>query len=102
MRGQVELREALGSEILAHFTIDARQAVTEDVKELAADATGGDSDLLLSGDRATVIASFGPRSPVREGESVEVAVDTRNLHFFDPETSLGIYGSGDSPKGGGT
>jgi len=99
LKGRVELREALGSEILAHFTINARQAVTEDVKELAADS-GGDGELLLDSDRAKVVASLGPRSQVREDETVEIAVDTRNLHFFDPETSQGIYGSDDAPKGG--
>jgi multiple sugar transport system ATP-binding protein len=100
LSGHVELREALGSEILAHFTMDARQAVTEDVKELAADATAGDAELLLDRDRARVVASLGPRSQVREDQTVEIAVDTRNLHFFDPENSLGIYDSGDRPKGG--
>ena len=35
LKGQVELREALGSEIVAHVGIDARQAETEDVRELA-------------------------------------------------------------------
>jgi multiple sugar transport system ATP-binding protein len=100
LHGRVELREALGSEILAHFTINARQAVTEDVRELAADASGGDGELLLDGERAKVVASLGPRSQVREDETAEIAVDTRNLHFLDPETSLGIYGSDDAPKGG--
>jgi hypothetical protein len=28
---------------------------------------------------------------VREGETIEVAVDERALHFFDPETGAGIY-----------
>jgi hypothetical protein len=28
---------------------------------------------------------------VAEGEPVEVAVDTSALHFFDPDTGLGIY-----------
>ena len=28
---------------------------------------------------------------MREGETIEVAVDTRALHFFDVETGLGIY-----------
>ena len=37
LRGRVELREALGSEVLVHFTIAARQAVTDDMRELAED-----------------------------------------------------------------
>jgi multiple sugar transport system ATP-binding protein len=35
LRGRVELREALGPEVLVHFTVGARQAVTEDIGELA-------------------------------------------------------------------
>ena len=35
--GRVEMREALGSEVLVHFTIAARQAVTDDMRELAED-----------------------------------------------------------------
>src|SRR5215207_9816496 len=37
LRGKVELREALGSEIMVHFTLDAPPALTEDVRELAQD-----------------------------------------------------------------
>jgi hypothetical protein len=25
------------------------------------------------------------------GEAIEAAVDTRSLHFFDPDSGLGIY-----------
>ena len=35
LKGQVELRESLGSEIVAHVGVDAHQAETEDVRELA-------------------------------------------------------------------
>ena len=35
--GTVELTEALGSEIVAHISIDAKPALTEDVRELAQD-----------------------------------------------------------------
>ena len=37
------------------------------------------------------VGRFGARAHVTEGEPVEVAVDTSALHFFDPETGLGIY-----------
>jgi multiple sugar transport system ATP-binding protein len=92
LRGQVELTEALGSEIMTHFTINASHAVTEDVKELAQDV--GDertASALAEADTATLVGRFGPRSTARPGEPLEIAVDTRSLHFFDPETGLGIY-----------
>ena len=37
LRGRAELREALGSDVLVHFSVDARPAVTDDVRELAED-----------------------------------------------------------------
>ncbi len=37
LKGNVELREALGAEIMVHFTVDAPPAFTEDVRELAQD-----------------------------------------------------------------
>jgi multiple sugar transport system ATP-binding protein len=93
LRGKVELREALGSELNVHFTVEgARPALTEDVKELARDA-GDDAEGGLKGDHALLVGRFGARARVREGEPVEVAVDTSALHFFDPDTSLGIYDS---------
>ncbi|MBA2638035.1 MAG: sn-glycerol-3-phosphate ABC transporter ATP-binding protein UgpC, partial [Solirubrobacterales bacterium] len=39
--GEVVLVEALGSEVMVHFTVDARPALTDDVRELA-EATGDD------------------------------------------------------------
>jgi multiple sugar transport system ATP-binding protein len=98
LKGRLELREALGSEVVAHVVIDARAAVTEDVRELAADIgeepAGGARTLSTDQHEATIVGRFGARSEVREGNPVEMAVDTRSLHFFDPETSLGIYDGG--------
>jgi multiple sugar transport system ATP-binding protein len=92
LKGTTELTEALGSEIMVHFSIAARHAVTDDVRELAADV-GDDRGVeeLAGADKATLVGRFGARSRVRPGQPVEVAVDTRSLHFFDPETGLGIY-----------
>jgi len=93
MRGKVVLREALGSEIMVHFTVDAPPAVTEDVRELAADV--GDEravqDMAAGGSDTTVVGRFGARSTVALGDTIEAAVDTRALHFFDPGSGLGIY-----------
>ena len=96
LEGRVELREALGSEIMVHFVIDAKPARTEEVAELAEDVFGEGRSSELTGARETesqVIGRFGARSRVLEGDAVEAAVDTRALHFFDPETGLGIYES---------
>ena len=94
LRGEIELTEALGSELMVHFKVNARPAVTEDVKELAADV-GEDAVAELEeaseGRQTTLVGRFGVESRVREGETADVAVDTRALHFFDPESGLGIY-----------
>jgi hypothetical protein len=38
-----------------------------------------------------MVGRFGPRSRVRSGDVVNVAVDTTTIHLFDLETGLGIY-----------
>jgi multiple sugar transport system ATP-binding protein len=103
VRGRVDLREALGSEIMVHFTIEAPPAVTDDVRELARDV--GDESAVEAKAHAshtTVVGRFSPRTEVRQGDVIEVAVDTRSLHFFDPESGMGIYKEQDSTKGAGT
>jgi multiple sugar transport system ATP-binding protein len=103
MRGRVDLREALGSEIMVHFTIEAPPAVTEDVRELARDI--GDESAVeakVEASHTTVVGRFSPRTEVRPGDVIEVAVDTRSLHFFDRDTGMGIYKEQDSTKGAGT
>ena len=95
LRVTIDLAEAMGSEVYAHFTVDAPPVLTEDTKELAQDVGGDALDQLHQA--ATVAKSdftarFSARTRAKEGDLVEVAVDTRELHFFDPETGLGIYG----------
>jgi multiple sugar transport system ATP-binding protein len=99
LRGRVELREALGSELVVHLTIDAPPAVTEEVQELAEDA-GTTAEELQGAEEggSTIVGRFDADSRVREGEDTEVAVDTRSLHFFDPENGNAIYDA-DSTKG---
>jgi multiple sugar transport system ATP-binding protein len=92
LKGRVLLREALGSELMVHFTIDATPAVTEDVRELQRDV-GAEEMGPAAGfeEGAVMVGRFGSRSGVRVNDEADVAVDTRTVHFFDPDTGLGIY-----------
>jgi multiple sugar transport system ATP-binding protein len=99
LRGKVELREALGSEIMVHFRIDARPALTEDVRELARDVGDERAVQEEGAEETTMVGRFGARSGVRENDDADVAVETRALHFFDPETGLGIYDETTESKG---
>src|SRR5512132_1619230 len=89
---QVTLREALGSEILIHFPVDAPPVMTDDTRELFRD-TGALADLegRAEGGASTFVARLDPRSGVAERERLELYVDTARLHFFDPRTGAGIY-----------
>ena len=94
LEGVVVLREPLGSEIVAHFEVAAPPALTEDVRELARDV-GQEGTVQAQAEegaaKTIVVGRFGPRSRARAGDVIDVAVDTRGLHFFDLESGLGIY-----------
>jgi multiple sugar transport system ATP-binding protein len=97
LQGRLELREALGSEVMAHFAIEAAHAETDEMRELAEDVGGGEGPAIgAQENEAVIVGRFGARSRVAEGEALTAVVDTRALHFFDPATGIGIY---DSTKG---
>lgn len=92
LRGHAVLREALGAEVLVHFTVEARQAVTSEVRELAEDV-GDDralEQLQSESPRATLVGRFNARTRIREGDQLEAAVDLHALHFFDAESGDAI------------
>jgi multiple sugar transport system ATP-binding protein len=95
IRTTVDLREALGSEIVIHFAVQAPIVLTEDTKELAVDA-GAEAleslEAMAEQEHSEFTASLTPRTEAREGQEIELFVDTARLHFFDPESGLGIYG----------
>src|SRR5919201_1590310 len=92
IRGRVLLTEALGSEILAHVELAAKPVVTEDVVEgavvleeeqsVAADLMGDHGN----GNHTTFVGRLDPASRVKPDSSIELAVETEQLQFFDLET----------------
>jgi len=91
----VGLREALGSDVIVHFHVKAAQAMTEQVKELAVDVGQEALEKVeqeAAGGETTMIARLNPRTGASVGERIELVVDTRRLHFFDPSDGAAIYG----------
>ncbi|MCU1359634.1 MAG: sugar transporter ATP-binding protein [Ilumatobacteraceae bacterium] len=82
LKGSVILLEALGSEIMVHFSIDARTVDSGDPD--APEETPGVG-------QANAVGRFHPRSRVRIGDTIDVAVSTENMHFFDAEHRTSIW-----------
>ena len=82
---RVELVEALGSESMAYFHVEARavqsEGVTPEDEVVATEGVG------VTG-APNLVASFPPHVILRVGRDVAIAVDVSGLHFFDPETGV--------------
>jgi multiple sugar transport system ATP-binding protein len=87
----VDIREDMGAEVFAHFRVDADSVETEEVLEAMEeqDVAGAVRERMRSG--VPFIARLERGTQAREGDRLELAVDTQRLHFFDPETGAGIY-----------
>jgi multiple sugar transport system ATP-binding protein len=81
IRARVELVESLGGESMAYFRVDARQIKAEAAEE--EEILESDSTETVVGSRPNLVASFPPHVQLTLGDEVPVAVDTKNLHFFD-------------------
>jgi multiple sugar transport system ATP-binding protein len=82
LEARVTLLESLGSEIMAHFALDATRVDSGDPDEAQETAVIGETN---------AVGRFHPRSRVRVGEIIDVAVAVENLHFFDHETHRAVW-----------
>ncbi len=88
---RVDIREDMGAEVYAHFRLDADPVESEEVLEAMEeeDVRGAVLERMRHG--VPFVARLERGTTAREGERLDVAVDTRRLHFFDPETGSAIY-----------
>ena len=94
LRGAVRATEALGSEFLVHLEVAAEPVLTEEVREVAGDVDAAALQRLESEamERRTVlIARLETQRRPAVDSPIEVAVDTRRLHFFDLDNGIAIY-----------
>lgn len=82
LNAPVRLIEALGAEIMVHFSLDATTVDSGD-PDAVEERTGED--------QANAVGRFNPRSRVRAGDSISIAVATENMHFFDADSRLSIW-----------
>jgi len=80
LEGTVSLVEALGSEIVVHFAIDAVPVDAGD-PDAAEDVGAG----------TNAVGRFDSRSGAKAGDAIEAAVNASKLHFFDPDTRQSIW-----------
>ncbi|MGZ8691329.1 MAG: ABC transporter ATP-binding protein [Gaiellaceae bacterium] len=95
MKGRLERVEALGALLLGYFSVDAEAPKGRGVIAAVGDEVVVESPLVGTG--TLFCATFEPRSAVRAGDSVEIAVDVERLHFFDPETEAALNADSSSP-----
>ena len=91
-----DIREDMGSEVYAHFKVLADPVETDEVLEALVVEDAEDEEARIAAERArgegvTFIARLERTTGAREREPLEIDVDVTRLHFFDPETGLGIY-----------
>jgi multiple sugar transport system ATP-binding protein len=88
IRATVDLYEAMGREAYLHFGIDAPAVMADEIREIAEDTDVALTDAVP--EQCRFVARVSGRTTAREGDIVELAVDTGALHFFDPETGTAL------------
>jgi multiple sugar transport system ATP-binding protein len=83
IRSKLTLLESLGSEIMAHFRIDAPKVDSGDPDAV---------DEKVGSETSNAVGRFNPRSTARMGDTIDIAISTENIHFFDPATRQSIEG----------
>jgi len=80
VKSTVTLVESLGSEKVVHFGLDATPV------------DSGDPDAIVEPHvELATVGRFDPRSRVRAGEDIEIAIDVSNIHFFDLAERTAIW-----------
>jgi multiple sugar transport system ATP-binding protein len=87
----VDIREDMGSEVFLHFSVPASPVKTGDVEAALEHETVEALKAAAERRGTPFVARIDRTSQAREGQTVELVVDTRRLHFFDLDTGAGIY-----------
>lgn len=86
--GEVELVEALGAELLVHFSTDARMVQSERSVRAMSEEEPGMGD---TGTDTNSVARIDPGHPVRTGDQFKFSIFPDKLEFFDITSGAAIW-----------
>jgi len=91
MEATARVTEELGSEVNVIFEIDSPPVTHSHADAPAADAGREEEEAMaVPSDHSLWTARVNPHSRIRAGDAVNLAVDTKTLHFFDPDSGLAV------------
>jgi multiple sugar transport system ATP-binding protein len=92
-----DIREDMGAEVYVHFNVPGEPVASKELVEALVTDAPEDAEARLAAERArgagvSFVARIDRETQARERNPLEIEVDVTRLHFFDPDTGLGIYG----------
>jgi multiple sugar transport system ATP-binding protein len=90
-----DIREDMGSEVVVHFNVKADPVTTREVVEALVVEDAEDEEARLAAERergggVAFIARLERTTEALERQALTLEVDVTRLHFFDPETGVGV------------
>jgi multiple sugar transport system ATP-binding protein len=91
-----DIREDMGSEVYAHFSVDGEPVSSKEVVEALVVDAPEDEETRIAAERArgggvSFVARLDRTTAARERSPLDIVVDVARLQFFDPETGLSIH-----------
>ena len=90
-----DIREDMGSEVYMHFNVEADAVTTREVVEALVVEDAEDEEARIAAELArgggvVFVARLDRATEARERQQIALEVDVTRLHFFDPDTGLGV------------
>jgi multiple sugar transport system ATP-binding protein len=87
IEAEIDVLESLGSDKFAYFTVKGERAVAKQLEEIAKDAGAEDR---VSADGIQVTARLDAASKAQEDAKLEIWIDVRKVHVFDPDSGKNL------------
>jgi multiple sugar transport system ATP-binding protein len=93
-RTNIDVVESMGSELYAHFSLEAQAIESQELRELAEESGSAE----LSSEDETIVARLDASSGVRQGKEAELWLDASKLHFFDLDSGRSLTSDAREPE----